>query len=99
MQWRTAVFALFLLSGLTFASWASRLPAVKSNLGIDDFEVGVLLLAMGAGSLAGVMLANVIVARWGAKRGLSVTVVGVAIGLLLAALGVDALNSYTQVGS
>ncbi|WP_431803852.1 MFS transporter [Microbacterium sp. bgisy203] len=85
---------MFLLCGVTFASWASRLPAVKSNLGIDDFEVGVLLFAMGTGSLAGVMLANVIVARWGAKRGLSVTVVGVAIGLLLAALGVDALSSY-----
>ncbi|MBN9176836.1 MAG: MFS transporter [Microbacterium sp.] len=92
--WRTAVFTLFLLSGVTFASWASRLPAVKQNLGIDDFEVGVLLFSMGAGSLLGVMSANVIVARWGAKRGLSVTVVGVAVGLFLAALGVDALGSY-----
>lgn len=94
VHWRTAVFTLFLLCGLTFASWASRLPAVKANLGIDDFEIGVLLFAMGAGSLAGVMSANVIVARWGAKRGLSVTVVGVAVGLMLAALGVDALSSY-----
>nr|WP_230403693.1 MFS transporter [Microbacterium paulum] len=85
---------MFLLCGVTFASWASRLPAVKQNLAIDDFEVGVLLFAMGAGSLAGVMSANVIVARWGAKRGLSVTVVGVGAGLFIAALGVDALGSY-----
>ncbi len=94
VHWRTAIFTLFLLCGLTFASWASRLPAVKQNLGIDDFEVGVLLFAMGAGSLIGVMSANVIVARWGARRGLSVTLVGVAIGLFVAALGVDALRSY-----
>ena len=94
VHWRTAIFTLFLLCGLVFASWASRLPAVKQNLGIDDFEVGILLFAMGAGSLAGVMLANVIVARWGARRGLSVTLVGVAAGLLIAALGVDALGSY-----
>lgn len=94
VHWRTAVFTLFLLCGLVFASWASRLPAVKQNLGIDDFEVGILLFAMGAGSLAGVMLANVIVARWGARRGLSVTLVCVAAGLLIAALGVDALASY-----
>lgn len=94
VHWRTAIFTLFLLCGLTFASWASRLPAVKQNLGIDDFEVGVLLFAMGAGSLIGVMSANVIVARWGARRGLSVTLVGVAIGLFVAALGVDALGSY-----
>lgn len=88
------MLTLFLLCGVTFASWASRLPAVKQNLAIDDFEVGVLLFAMGAGSLAGVMSANVIVARWGAKRGLSVTVVGVGAGLFIAALGVDALGSY-----
>ncbi|QRY39601.1 MFS transporter [Microbacterium hominis] len=94
VRWRTAIFTLFLLCGVTFASWASRLPAVKQNLGIDDFEVGILLFAMGAGSLMGVMSANVVVVRWGAKRGLSVTIVGIAIGLFLAALGVDALSSY-----
>ncbi len=94
VHWRTAIFTLFFLCGATFASWASRLPAVKANLGIDDFEVGVLLFAMGAGSLAGVMSANVIVARWGARRGLSVTIVGVAVGLLIAAMAVDAWASY-----
>lgn len=94
VNWRTAVFTLFLLCGVTFASWASRLPAVKQNLGIDDFQVGVLLFALGLGSLIGVMLANVIVARWGAARGLSVTVVGVALGLFAAGLGVDVVSSY-----
>jgi len=94
VNWRTSIFTLFLLCGVTFASWASRLPAVKQNLGIDDFEIGILLFSMGAGSLIGVMSANVIVVRWGAKRGLSVTIVGITVGLLLAALGVDALSSY-----
>lgn len=94
VRWRTAVFALFLLCGSGFASWAARLPAVKQNLGIGDFEVGVLLFALGAGSLVGVMSSNVIVARWGAKRGLSVTLVGVAVGLFVTALGVDAAASY-----
>lgn len=94
MHWRTAVFTLFLLCGVTYASWAARLPAVKQNLGIDDFEIGVLLFALGAGSLAGVMLANLIVARWGARRGLSVTLTGVGVGILVAGLGVDVLGSY-----
>lgn len=94
VHWRTAIFALFLLCGLVFASWASRLPAVKQNLGIGDFEVGILLFAMGAGSLAGVLSANVIVARWGARRGLSVTLVGISVGLVIAAVGVDAAVSY-----
>jgi len=94
VRWRTSIFTLFLLCGVTLASWASRLPAVKQNLGIDDFEVGILLFSMGAGSLIGVMSANVVVVRWGARRGLSVTILGVGAGLFLAALGVDALSSY-----
>jgi len=94
VRWRTAIFALFLLCGASFASWAARLPAVKRDLAIDDFQLGILLFVMGAGSLAGVMSANVVVARWGARRGLSVTVVGVAVGLFIAALGVGAFGSY-----
>lgn len=94
LHWRTATFTLFLMCGTVFSSWASRLPAVKQNLDIGDFEVGILLLALGAGSLLGVMVANVIVARWGAKLGLSVTLPGVGVGLVVAALGADALSSY-----
>ncbi|PZU44915.1 MAG: MFS transporter [Microbacterium sp.] len=95
VQWRTAVFSLFLACGASFASWASRLPAVKQNLAINDFEVGVLLFALGAGSLVGVMSANLIVARWGTRRGLSVTLVGVGSGLFVTALAVDAVPSYS----
>ncbi|MFT4051964.1 MAG: MFS transporter [Microbacterium sp.] len=94
VHWRTAVFALFLLCGVTSGSWASRLPTVKQTLGIDDFGVGALLFTMGAGSLVGVTSANLIIARWGAKRGLAATVTGLTIGLLLVALAVDALSSY-----
>ena len=98
VHWRTAIFALFLLCGALFASWAARLPAVKRDLGIDDFQLGILLFVMGAGSLIGVMSANVIVARWGSRRGLSVTVVGAAIGLLVAAVGVGGFGSYLVAG-
>lgn len=93
-RWRAAVFALFLLCGVTFASWASRLPAVKARLGIDDFALGILLFVMGAGSLVGVMSANAIVARWGARRGLSVTLPGVGVGMLLGAVALGLFGSY-----
>lgn len=94
VRWRAAIFTLFLLCGVALASWASRLPTIKTRLGIDDFQIGGLLFALGAGSLLGVMSANVIVARWGAKRGLSATVIGVSAGLLIAALAVDVLGAY-----
>lgn len=94
VHWRTAIFTIFFVTGLAFASWASRLPAVKQSLGIDDFGVGVLLLVMGATSIVGLSLANLIVARWGARRGMIATVTTLALGLILAGIGVEAAQSY-----
>lgn len=95
VQWRTAIFALFLLCGVTFASWASRLPSVKRALGIGDLELGVLLFVMGAGSLVGLTLANVIVVRWGARRGLYVMFAGLTVALFIVGFGVETLGSFS----
>jgi hypothetical protein len=40
VRWRAAIFTLFLLCGVALASWASRLPTIKTRLGIDDFQIG-----------------------------------------------------------
>ncbi|KZE89682.1 MFS transporter [Microbacterium sp. TNHR37B] len=100
VHWRTAIFTIFFVTGIGFASWASRLPAVKVALGIDDPGVGALLFVMGATSLVGLSLANIIVARWGARRGMVATISFFAFGLLLAGIGVEVAHSYalTAVG-
>ncbi|HKP09034.1 MAG TPA: MFS transporter, partial [Microbacterium sp.] len=59
VAWRTAIFTIFLIMGVGFASWASRLPAVKVDLGINDLQVGVLLFVSGVTSILGLSLANV----------------------------------------
>jgi len=99
-RWRTAVFAIFFACGLGFASWASRLPSVKQVLDISDAGIGVLLFVMGAASIVGLSLANVIVARWGARRGMFVTIIAFSGGVAIAGLGVQFLESYavTAVG-
>nr|WP_315269326.1 MFS transporter [Microbacterium lemovicicum] len=100
VAWRTAIFAIFFATGLGFASWAARLPAVKVDLGINDFEVGVLLFVSGATSLIGLSLANLIVVRWGARRGMFFTILTFAAGVIIAGLGVQVAQSYavTAVG-
>ncbi|MFS0734374.1 MFS transporter [Microbacterium jepli] len=94
VAWRTAIFAIFFATGLGFASWAARLPAVKVDLGINDFEVGVLLFVSGATSLVGLSLANIIVVRWGARRGMFFTILTFAAGVIVAGLGVQVAQSY-----
>ncbi|WP_243075974.1 MFS transporter [Microbacterium sp. SS28] len=100
VAWRTAIFVIFFAMGLGFATWASRVPSVKSNLGINDFEVGILLFASGAASILGLSLANVILARWGARRGLLVGLAIFTAGILVVGAGADstALFSVTAVG-
>ncbi|WP_438354740.1 MFS transporter [Microbacterium sp. CJ88] len=100
VRWRAAIFAIFFATGLGFASWASRLPAVKSRLQIDDLLIGVLLFVSGAASIVGLSLANVIVVRWGARRGMFLTIVTFSVGVVVAGLGVQAVGSYavTAIG-
>lgn len=100
VQWRTAIFTIFFVCGLGFASWASRLPSVKQTLGIDDFGVGVLLFVSGGASIVGLSLANIIVVRWGARRGMVGTILCFSTGIAVIGIGVQFLESYpvTAVG-
>lgn len=85
-----AVFAVFFLSGFAFSGWASRLPAVRDALDLTPAQMGVLLLALAAGSVIALPLSGVVVQRLGATRTVQVagsTGVG---GLLLAAGAVSA---------
>jgi hypothetical protein len=45
--------SFFFLSGLLFASWASRIPTIKSTLFLNDAELGTLLFILPIGSLMG----------------------------------------------
>jgi MFS family permease len=97
VRWRAAIFTIFFVTGLGFASWASRLPAVKVDLGINDLQLGILLFVSGAASIVGLSLANLIVARWGARRGMLVTIITFGAGGLVAGLGVQFFQSYAVV--
>ncbi|QGQ18627.1 MFS transporter [Cellulomonas sp. JZ18] len=86
-----AVFTVFLLAGWNFASWASRLPAVRDALDLTPDRMGLLLLVGSFGSLLALPLSGVVVERLGARRtvlgfgvlnalGYGVACVGVATG-------------------
>ena len=85
---RVAVSAFFFLSGLCFASWASRIPDISLRLGLNEGRLGQLLLASPVGSLASLPLAGALVHRWGSRRTtLLAGVLYVSFLLLLGAAG------------
>lgn len=83
-----AVFAVFFLNGFNFATWASRLPAVRDGLEFSEAQMGLLLLVIAVGSLVALPLAGMVVERLGAKRTVTVFALLNATGLILASAGV-----------
>lgn len=65
VRWRTAIFAIFLVSGMTMTTWASRVPAIKEELGIDKAQLGFVLVGMGIASIVGVSTSPAVLARTG----------------------------------
>src|ERR671910_3429535 len=53
-----ASYAVFIASGFAFASWASRIPQVRDRLHLDPSELGLVLLAMAAGSVIALPLSG-----------------------------------------
>ena len=79
-----ATAVAFIGSGFAFASWASRIPQVKDHLGLGAAQLGLVLLAIAAGSVVSLPLAGHAVHRWNSRR----TVAGMSVLLALALVGV-----------
>jgi MFS family permease len=90
---RNAVFTVFALAGIAFASFAARIPDAKAALGLSAGELGFTLFAASAGSLTALPSAGRISDRLGAAR---TVVLGMAVsfaGLVVVGLAVDVAQS------
>ncbi|MFD6700525.1 MULTISPECIES: MFS transporter [unclassified Microbacterium] len=97
VRWRTAIFAIFLASGLSIATWASRVPDIKAALHIDNGQMGLLLLGMGVSSIIGISTSPAVMARTGARLGMLLTMLSFAVGVGLVGLGTNVLGSVPVV--
>lgn len=85
-----AVFVTFVLNGFAFASFASRLPAVRDALGLAPENVGLLLLGVSTGALVAMPVSGRVVQRLGAKRTILAFAAVNGVGLLAGAWLVEA---------
>jgi MFS family permease len=97
--WRNAVVAAYAFSGLAFASWVSRLPAIRNGLELTPGTVGLLLLCMTAGSFISVSASGLIVLRFGSKRTIRIGSIMVGCGLVLAGFGTSILANPLAVAA
>lgn len=85
-QARLAAFLFFSASGLAYGLFTARIPSLKEQTGAASDELGLVLFALGAASVAGLSGAAALVRRFGVK---AVSLAGSLIfflGLLVAGL-------------
>ncbi len=89
---RRAVAVVFVVNGLSLASWLSRLPEIRDRLGLTPGQVGLLLLCVSLGAIVALPLSSPVIHRLGPAR----TVLG---GGLLATVALLALATGLGLSS
>jgi predicted MFS family arabinose efflux permease len=87
---RRATHAMFLVCGVATSCWAPMVPFAKARLGLDEASLGLILLALGGGSMAAMPAAGVAVHYWGSRPVLVVSSVMTCAALPLLAAPVSA---------
>lgn len=87
---RIAVSMFYFSMGLTFATWASRIPSIKETLGLTEADLGTILFAIPVGQLVMMPFSGKIVIRYGSRN-------VVTLGILFYILSMTTLGLATQV--
>ncbi|BCJ43938.1 MFS transporter [Actinoplanes ianthinogenes] len=101
-----AVYLAFIFLGVAIATFASRIPQIRDELGLSPSQLGLVLLAIAIGSITSLPLAGHIVERFGSRRtviamaltfgfSLAVVAVGYRFGVLPVVLGLYAYGFAT----
>ncbi len=69
---RLAVFSYFCCTGITFASWASRIPTIKETLHLSEGQLGTMLLMLPVGQLFTMPVSGKLVTQYGSARIISI---------------------------
>ncbi len=106
---RVAIGCSFFIQGMVFATWCARIPDIRASLGLNEAQLGTLLLAIPVGQLVSMAPNGILVTRFGSRRmlilagflypcillflGIAPTVWALAIGLLAAGFAANLSNT------
>ncbi|HTF30722.1 MAG TPA: MFS transporter [Flavitalea sp.] len=82
---KTATKAIFLICGLGISSWAIMVPFAKDRLSLNDGDLGLMLLLLGAGAISMMPITGILMSRFGSRVIIMIaaTVVAITLPLLL----------------
>ena len=82
-----ATYVAFIGAGFAFASWAARIPQVRDRLHLQPSELGLVLLAIAAGSVVALPLSGPVLARLGSRRAVTAMAFLLSAGFVVAGFG------------
>jgi MFS family permease len=83
---RIVLSGFFFFTGICFASWASRIPDIKIQLGLNDAQFGGMLLFLPMGSFLGIPISGSLNSIYGSNRMLKIAAVLYPLALVLLGL-------------
>ena len=86
---RIVLSGFFFFTGICFASWASRIPDVKMQLGLNDAQFGGMLLFLPLGSFLGIPISGSLTSLYGSNRMLKIAAVLYPIALIMLGLATN----------
>jgi fucose permease len=96
---RNAVAVVFALSGVAMATWLSRIPHVRDQLGLTPGELGRMLLLGALGAIVALPTAGLVVNRIGGRRAVAGGALLMALGAALVGLGTGPAASVAVVSA
>ena len=78
---RVAISSFYFCMGFSFASWASRIPDIKTKLQLSEAELGTILLALPLGQLLTMPVSGRMVTKYGSRTIMTIAALLYAIEL------------------
>jgi MFS family permease len=88
-----AVGAMFFANGAIFASWASRIPSIQSQLSLQADQLGAAMFTMGIGSLVSMPITGKLAGKFGSRLVTVVSLLFFCLSLLL----IPAVRDFWQL--
>ncbi len=82
---RAAVSSLFFINGMMIGAWAPMIPLFKQRLGLTESEIGMVILALGIGSIVSMPIIGAFIAKKGTRLPVIYLTLLSSCGLLLLA--------------
>ena len=80
---RIVLSGFFFFTGICFASWASRIPDIKMQLGLNDAELVAMLFFLPVGSFLGIPISGSLTSIYGSNRMLKIAAIIYPLSLTL----------------